>query len=198
MRSVVITGAPGCGKSTVCQWLTSNYQSFYGVVGLGEAIHSVLGDKLSREDVRRNAVELVTPSVLKAGCQELSRRAKVVAASCEVVLIEWRDVTQTNWGFMVTPLAKDALQDIELELIVDLVVPYKSILARAGGRGIGHIFPSEAENSTHANLQTIVANILASDVGCPLFVVDSSASIERVGNSIDDLIRGQLSYPRKP
>lgn len=188
-KVLYLTGAPATGKSTLAEHLARHAPSFQAFIYSQQLLNHVRQRDTSvssQDDLRHLSAGIITPDDVTAVDRKLVEL--VSQRNSQSIVIDSHAVTKEIYGFRVTPFSQVALSMLSLDLIIclyaDADVIRKRIARNSQGRPL--ITTSEAEFHTHA--QAAVAINYATQLGKPLYFLDSSYPTEQLAKSVMSLV----------
>src|SRR2546429_7062691 len=126
---ILVTGVPGVGKTTMCMFLAAMKPQRYVHVPFGGLIHRALNQpEITEADLRRSAAQLVTPRILSVATDMLMTE---VARESRMVLVDSHAVSQTRYGYIVTPDGPSYFLRLRYSAIVQLFASAATVLSRS-------------------------------------------------------------------
>ncbi len=182
-KLIYLTGAPATGKSSVGRRLAQHRDDIEFIsysTELVAYINSKRQDsKLNDTKIRELSSLAVTPEDIEEVDTELVGRCRAENRR-KHILIDSHPVTKEAYGFRVTGFRLDVLQALSPDLILCLYaspgVISQRIRADSGGRPLPEAFELEMHNQTQASLAASYGII----VGCPVYLIDSSRTLDIV------------------
>lgn len=167
---VLVTGVPGVGKTTLCQFLAATRPSEYAHVPFGSLIlRALCVDQVTETDLRKSAASLVTRRVLDEATEMLM--AEVAKQSKRIVLVDSHAVSQDRFGYVVTADGASYFSRLRYGAVVQLFASPSTVLSRSAKAVSGRQASSETDIETHFLLQSAVSVGYSVACECPLFVV---------------------------
>ena len=188
-KSVLITGAPGVGKSTLTKGLTSTYKdvrSFnYGQILL-EFIRRRHRDA-TYEDMRERSSELVTPEDVVQADHMVVERLQVELRSAHM-LLDSHAVTFESYGNRVTAYNRTEVESLNLGCVIVIELAPEELLSRATADPKGRTWSTAVQAERLQRLQSSLAMTYAVLAGCRMFVLDGSAPPDELLDSSADVL----------
>ncbi|HZR82560.1 MAG TPA: AAA family ATPase [Candidatus Binatia bacterium] len=191
VSTVLLTGVPGVGKSSVARWLEERCDARYRWVPFGELIRQALnelaGSRVEEAQLRREPTSLVTEAVLEHATRQL---VAMCASSARrvVVIVDSHAVSQDQFGFRSTPDGPSYFKALRYDAIVQLVLPGQEILDRTPVGTGGRQARSGVDLDFHSSLQLMVSTFYAAMSECPLFVVSADGAVSEVAARVDGVL----------
>ncbi len=172
-KVILLTGAPGVGKSTLREGLVQRLpklQAFdYGRLLL--ELKATAGVKLTYEELREKSATVVGPSDVSAIDEKVIERVGELRHDSDV-LVDSHAFTAEDYGLRAVPYSLPQLQRLKLDGIIVLHCDPQILNDRnqsnpEGRRNIGIELLGELQV-----LQESVGLFYAISCGCPIFVLD--------------------------
>jgi adenylate kinase len=187
---VLVTGVPGVGKTTSCRFLARTRPDRYLHLPFGGLILRALNrDDLNEVDLRKSAVDLVTPKILSVATDMLVAQT---AAESRIVLVDSHAVSQIRHGYVVTPDGDSYFARMRYNAIVQLFAPARTVLSRSEAALSGRQARTEHDIEMHFLLQSAVSVGYSAASECPLLLVDAEDPIELVAASVEECLQNAL------
>ena len=174
-KVILLTGAPGTGKSTLRQSLEScipSLQHFdYGELLLRRKEQE--GIQLSYEQLREQSASVITPEDVSNTDEWVAAEIGRLRATCDVI-IDSHALTREDYGFRAIPYTVHQLNEIQFDAIIALRCDPEILITRVaadpkGRRGLTVELAREIQVLQEAlGLHYAVAS------GCTAFVIDAS------------------------
>lgn len=188
---IYLTGAPASGKSTLGRLLAERVQPL-------EVCHysALLTDHLNRkhastfvqDDLRAQSSKVVTAEDVNAVDDKLIMRVQEIRQHSHM-LIDSHPVTKESYGFRVTPFTYEKLRALHPTVVCMLYAEAPEIARRIARESGGRPAVNEFQANFHIFLQSQVAVAYSMDLGLPLYVFDSTQSLEPAAEKLIGMMR---------
>ena len=179
---VYLTGAPATGKSTLIERLKSSVEPIRGI-----SYSRLLADYIAERDqraiaedhLREYSSQVVTPDDVNNVDDQLIEYVSEGRLHSHVI-IDSHPVTKEQYGYRITAFSVEKLRAIRPTMIVVLYTEPSVVISRiqANNQGRPQISPFEAQ--FHSDLQASVAATYGVLLGVPVYLLDSSQSVEHL------------------
>jgi adenylate kinase len=194
---VYLTGAPASGKTTLCKRLQAEVRPlevYHYSALLVDHIRSSRADltDLSEDDLRERSATLITPEDVAAVDRRLIEMVHQRRLDSHVI-IDSHAVTKESYGYRVTPFAISMLQALQPTLIAMLYAEAHEIDRRIARSSGGRPAVSKFEADLHIALQAQVAVSYGLQLGLPVYVFDSTGSVEQASVNLASKLNGAVA-----
>jgi adenylate kinase len=181
---VYLTGSPATGKSSLTQYLQQQVRPLT-VFAYSKLLadHIAQRQTASVNQLRERSSLLVTREDVATVDAELINAVQFTRRTSHVI-IDSHAVTKEKYGFRVTPFSIEKLRLLNPTMIVDLFADSSVVLDRIRHNSQGRPTISSCEADLHTHLQATVALTYAIELNVPIYFVDSSGSVEHVGETV--------------
>jgi adenylate kinase len=188
---IYLTGSPATGKSSLTQYLQQHVRPLtvfaYSKL-LADHIAQRHAASVTENQLRERSALLVTREDVATVDAELINAVQSTRRTSHVI-IDSHAVTKEKYGFRVTPFSIEKLRLLNPTMIVDLFADSSVVLDRIRHNSQGRPTISSSEADLHTNLQATVALTYAVELNVPIYFVDSSGSVEHVGEIVMERMR---------
>jgi adenylate kinase len=175
-KLVLLTGAPGTGKSTlagVIQRIIKPVQSVdYGHLLL-ERLKKRMGSGISYSQLRRQSSDVISHLDVQKLDTELISEFRRLRKRTNLV-IDSHAVTKERFGYRITPFSGNQLAKLKLDAVVSLHCDPEVLANRVQADPQGRRSISVEEARHHQVLQEAVASFYGIICGCPVFIIDNT------------------------
>lgn len=187
MAVLYLTGAPASGKSTLSQHL-SGLDPHLIVFSYSERLRDYISRTrttagITEDKIRSLSAAIVTPDDVDAVDEELLKLVAEFRRDRSIV-IDSHPVTKETYGFRVTGFTIELLRRLNPDFIFCLFVENKETRHRIEMSAKGRPMPTEFEAGMHTFLQASVASQYAIACGCPLYLLNATATVEDLAKII--------------
>ncbi len=194
---VYLTGPPASGKTTLCGRLKDKVNPLaiyhYSALLLDHvrSSHSEFIN-LSEDDLRKRSAALITSEDVAAVDKRLIEMVQHSRTEAHVI-IDSHAVTKESYGYRITPFAIPLLQALQPTLIVMLYAEAHEIDRRISRSSGGRPLVSKFEADFHIALQAQVAVSYGLQLGLPIYVYDSTDSVDQASENLASKLNGRVS-----
>jgi adenylate kinase len=188
-RVVMLTGAPGSGKTTLTDRLKTKARRLH-VLRYGEIILDrlrLVHPNLSYENLRSESSSIVPSDLLKDVDSFVAEKAKELRETGHVI-IESHAVTKEPYGFRVTPYHESTLRQLAFDAFVFLNCSAGNLMRRNQPKLSGRLEATMEEHSTHNDVQRNVALLYSLITGRPLYILDAGQNQVRVARLLERVL----------
>jgi adenylate kinase len=175
-KVILLTGAPGTGKSTLVTILRQSVRPLqsvdYGQLLLAR-LEQRTGAKAPYSDLRKFSSDLVSHKDVERTDAEFIRQLGRLRTQGNV-LIDSHAVTKERFGYRITPYSTHQLGALRLDAVVSLHCDPGALAKRIRIDPQGRRRVTAEEARHHQFLQEAVGAVYAISCGCPLFVIDNT------------------------
>lgn len=194
---VYLTGPPASGKTTLCGRLKAKVKPLtvysYSALLLGHirSLHSELTN-LSEDDLRKRSATLITSGDVAAVDDRLIKMVQDRRAESHVI-IDSHAVTKESYGYRITPFAIPTLCALRPTMIAMLYAEAYEIDRRISQSSEGRPSVSRFEADFHIALQAQVAVSYGLQLGLPIYLYDSTVSVDQASENLASKFSGLAS-----
>jgi adenylate kinase len=174
-KVVLLTGAPGVGKSTLRSALVNRIpglQAFdYGKLLLERK--ATEGVEISYTQLREQSSSIITPADVGNIDEWVIRKVNELRQHPDVIL-DSHALTAESYGLRAVPYSSEQLQRLKLDAVLVLRCDAAILLQRTRGRSNGRRDIPEEMMRELQILQEAVGISYAINCGCPIFFIDAS------------------------
>lgn len=176
---VLLTGVPGCGKTSLARALVDQHPDVVDAVSFGrlvfDSVRRRTGFQCTYDEFRSTSATMVTAGDVAEATIRLIARVNETEAK-KVVILDSHAVARERFGYRCTPDDPETLRRLGYACILHLYVPSRVIVDRVQAEPAGRLSRSTAEIDLHEQLQLAVSTYYAGVLGCPLLVLDGHDS----------------------
>ena len=188
---VLLTGAPGVGKTTVAQRIASLHPHAVKTIGFGRLVYQAVRSRspLSDEEFRSLAAEVTTPADLSpAAADMLTSLVASTRAEGGSLLVESHAVARETFGWQAHPDSPSTLAGYTYDTLIHLDAPAHVILSRTRADDGGRLAQDERDVAVLASIQMAVSVYYAAVLGVPLNVIDASRPVDDLVEPVCSLL----------
>lgn len=191
---VYLTGPPASGKTTLCIGLQAKVHPlavYHYSALLVEHVRSVRRGvaNLSEDELRTYSASLITAADVEAVDNRLIEMVQAKRKESHVI-IDSHAVTKESYGYRITPFSIKMLQALQPTIIAMLYAEAHEIDRRISRSSGGRPVVSEFEADLHVALQAQVAVFYGLQLGLPIYVFDSTNSVDQARENLASKLNG--------
>lgn len=190
--SVYVSGLPGIGKTTVCNYLVDMRPDRYVRLSFGELLRDVAVPQASVESFRANSSANVDRAAIEAATVAGAERIRNEAS--RIVLVDSHAVTPVAEGIRATPDTADRVTQFGYSVIVHLDASTAETRVVENGGSEGRRAMTAAEVASAEVMQLSIVTHYASLCDCPLYVVSARGSTAEIAGRAEDAIAAGLAW----
>ena len=190
-KVVYLTGAPACGKSTLCEHLEKVVPdlSIYSYSKLlRDYVNTQRNCAINEIEIRQRSSDLITGKDVKAVDQWLIEEVSS-KRSHRNIIIDSHAVTKESYGFRVTAFTTEQLQQLNPDVIICLYISPEITRERIENDAAGRSLPPDFELGLHIHLQASFATQYAFILNKPCYLVNSAFEVEILVKNICDIAK---------
>lgn len=174
-KAILLTGAPGVGKSTLCSALAkriAGLQVFdYGRLLLEQKARQ--GRNLTYPKLRKQSAQVISPRDV-SGIDDITiERVNALRDTCDIVL-DSHALTAEAYGLRAIPYSTTQLQSLSLDAVIALRCDPSRLIRRTRSKPRGRRRLSAELMRELQTLQESAGIMYAVACGCPIFIIDTT------------------------
>lgn len=190
--SVLITGAPGCGKTTLLSRMSEKYTPLE-TVDFGKLLLDLKKaqghETLTYEQMRTDSSVIITSDDVQQLDEILIRDMPSMLLKNNV-LIDSHAVTSETYGARITSYSADQLQRLGLSAVIMVWCEPRALFDRIQANPDGRAISTLGKVSYIQELQGSLAGTYGVLSGCRTFVVDNTDLPDELPDTVVRLMRG--------
>lgn len=194
---IYLTGPPASGKSTLGRLLAKRIPTLqvfhYSKLLADHLARSSSGsgsDPVNEDHLRQHSSQIITPEDV-AAVDDALITAVTDLRRTRPILIDSHPVTKESYGYRVTPFPMPKLRALAPSKVCMIYAEAAEIIHRIGAESGGRPMVNSFQADLHTFLQAQVVSAYALDLGLPLYLLDSTASVEAAAERIAGWIQPQ-------
>lgn len=191
--AVLLTGAPGVGKTTVSEGLSRQDPDVFRVLRFGryvyEAALSRLGKNIDYRDFRSSSAELVTTQDIYQATERAEEVVKDNAKASKITIVDSHAVSKEHYGWRAVPDDPRLLAKFGYNWIIQLYAPPELVIERTLHSPDGRLAAAPEDIAVMQVLQFGTSVYYAATIGKPLHVVSNTGPIGETLEAVRALLR---------
>jgi adenylate kinase len=190
---VLLTGAPGVGKTTVSESLCRQDPGVFCALRFGryvyEAVLSRTGEKLEYQNFRRNSAALVTEQDIYRATDRAARVINDQTRASRITIVDSHAVSKEHYGWRAVPDGPRLLAKFGYSWVIQLYTPPELVIERTRHSPDGRLAGAPEDVAIMQALQFSVSIYYAATLGKPLHVVSNTGSVGQAVEAVRALLR---------
>jgi adenylate kinase len=188
----LVNGAPGVGKTTLCEKLANGFRGRFVHLSFGELILQHLeagGVRVDEPQLRREVTALVDASAISHATDALlDLLASSANKGADWILIDSHAVSPDHYGYIARPDGDSYFSRLRYDAIVHLYARGECVLSRGQGSETGRLCETKEEVEMLARLLEGVTLGYSSKCECPAYFVNAEAEPSSVAKTVSDIL----------
>lgn len=178
-KLVLVTGAPGVGKSSVTSYLEKHSPGVFRRVHYGDLISRVLGG-VSEKSLRTDVSRFITREVLRSADSLLEEELQSSKSSGLITLVDSHAVSMCKHGFLMTPDGSSFFQKFRYSAIIMLYAHPRVVFSRSEPERSGRQYKSHRDVEMLDSLLKSVVVCYSSWCQCPALLIEAGGEVAGV------------------
>jgi adenylate kinase len=191
--ALLLTGAPGVGKTTVSERLCGQEPDVFRVLRFGryvyEAVLSRLGKTIEYGDFRTNSAELVTRLDIHQATERAGKVIKDHARESKITIVDSHAVSKEHYGWRAVPDDPQLLATFGYSWIIQLYAPPELVIERTRHSPGGRLAAAPEDIAVMQALQFSTSVYYSATLGKPLHVVSNKGPVTETTEAVRALLR---------